>query len=386
MSCAAGCPCDTFPEACDWCWVGTPAENACPAEWCGTNDGCDCGCQFDDSDCGGGGACNGQVPSTSVKAGKVVFAQSAPLTSRVAEGMCIDDTTEGECNGQGGDFLGPGTVCSPGICKEPCTTDADRDGDVDLDDFRELLSCLGGPDKDVAVNDPSCACRDTNGDGHVDLLEFAALQVAFTGRGDPEYSPEYSNEIDPIISYFASGAGASVADDMILAGTARELVYYDLLVYGGGGGPFDVTASLYTDCPENGGTVIPGTTGTWVDIPDDGLYLLERESAPVTIPSEVWMVATFSTPESGWMIAGDAETGFTGDFFGANDPPWVCNYWFLGDPYAGFWANLECVEGDGLLLRDEGTPLVPMRTRTQELVVPALDTLRSAERRHKPGS
>ncbi|MGD2110991.1 MAG: hypothetical protein PVI86_16565, partial [Phycisphaerae bacterium] len=36
---------------CDFCWIGTPWEDNCDAEW--ENDGqCDCGCQFDDTaDC-----------------------------------------------------------------------------------------------------------------------------------------------------------------------------------------------------------------------------------------------------------------------------------------------------------------------------------------------
>ena len=56
------------------------------------------------------------------------------------------------------------------------------------------------------------------------------------------------------------------------------------------------------------------------------------------------MVATFNTPQSGWFVAGQAEGGFTVDRFGKYDPPWGCDYYYSGDPYAGFWADLECAE------------------------------------------
>ena len=57
--------------------------------------------------------------------------------------------------------------------------------------------------------------------------------------------------------------------------------------------------------------------------------------------------ATFSTPESGWMIAEQAEIGFTEDRYGWQDP-WNCNQTFtgIGAPYAGLWANLQCQAGE----------------------------------------
>jgi hypothetical protein len=155
----------------------------------------------------------------------------------------------------------------------------------------------------------------------------------------------YSNEINPMTSYAFAGPGLQIADDMTLVGTGgRELAYLDLVVYGGGGGPFDVTVRLYTDCPGDGGTPIPGTF-SWSGIPDDGyVYTLRSNPLPtLTIPDTVWMVATFSTPESGWIIADEAEVGFTEDRYGWQDP-WDCNL-AIGGSYAGLWANLECVAG-----------------------------------------
>jgi len=50
QDCVGG-PCGA---SCDYCYYGTEFENNCPLDWCGTSDGCDCGCQFTDADCPGG--------------------------------------------------------------------------------------------------------------------------------------------------------------------------------------------------------------------------------------------------------------------------------------------------------------------------------------------
>ena len=143
-----------------------------------------------------------------------------------------------------------------------------------------------------------------------------------------------------------------MADDMTLAGTDRNLVYFDAAVYGGGGGAFDVSVSLYTDCPGNGGTLIPGTSGTWTAVPDDGfIYILSADlsGAPVTVPDTIWMVAIFSTAQAGWVLAEHAEVGFSADVFGQDDPPWGCAFAFGGPspPYSGFWADLQCIPAAG---------------------------------------
>ena len=146
----------------------------------------------------------------------------------------------------------------------------------------------------------------------------------------------------------AGGAGLQIADDLTLAGAGgRALIYLDLRVYGNGGGVFDVTVTLYDACPGAGGVAIPGTTFSFNSVPDDGyVYTLSVDplDPPVTIPDTVWMAATFSTSEACWIIAGEAEVGFTEDVIGYNDP-WQCDAWFSGDPYAGLWANLECQDG-----------------------------------------
>lgn len=119
-TCASGCPCDDMPQPCNWCWVGTSFENNCPQVWHGTNDGCDCGCQWVDPDCQ-------------------------------------------ECAGQ---------VC--------CTIPGDLTGDslVDLDDHSLHAGCLLGPGTPVSDN---CACTDFDADGDVDLQDVAGYQRALEG-------------------------------------------------------------------------------------------------------------------------------------------------------------------------------------------------------------
>ncbi len=56
--------------------------------------------------------------------------------------------------------------------------DADRDGDVDVADYLQLVECFAGPATPIASD---CDVFDFNGDGDVDLADFVAFQAAFTG-------------------------------------------------------------------------------------------------------------------------------------------------------------------------------------------------------------
>jgi hypothetical protein len=42
---------ETEKRACAYSWWDSYYQNNCPAQWLGTNDGCDCGCQVEDADC-----------------------------------------------------------------------------------------------------------------------------------------------------------------------------------------------------------------------------------------------------------------------------------------------------------------------------------------------
>lgn len=56
--------------------------------------------------------------------------------------------------------------------------DSDNDGDVDLVDFGAFQLCYSGTDSPMQ---PGCECSDFDGDNDVDLLDFGAFQIAFTG-------------------------------------------------------------------------------------------------------------------------------------------------------------------------------------------------------------
>ncbi len=58
--------------------------------------------------------------------------------------------------------------------------DADGDNDVDMDDYAAFASCLGGPLDSV---EPECEALDLDDSGTVDLHDFLAFQMVFTGPG-----------------------------------------------------------------------------------------------------------------------------------------------------------------------------------------------------------
>lgn len=239
--------------------------------------------------------------------------------------------TQGECAAAGGNYQGAGTTCAGTDCSAS-----------------NVGACCDYDDGSCGQS-TQAVCEAGGGNYQGNGTVCAGTTCPF-GR--------YRNEITPLNGFATQAPSTALADDMTLSGTgARELEYYDLVVFGNGGGTFDATVSLYTACPGAGGSQIAGTSYTWTGILDDGYtYLLQRDLAgsTVTIPDTVWMVAQFSKPQAAWMIAGQAEVGSTANIFGANDPPWVCNYWFGGtDPWSGFWANLRCVDDAGLRSGEE---------------------------------
>jgi hypothetical protein len=65
--------------------------------------------------------------------------------------------------------------------------DVDNDGDVDIVDYPQVVTCLSGPKEGVGFTLPSLQCRealDFNRDSDVDLHDFARFQRAF-GTGTP---------------------------------------------------------------------------------------------------------------------------------------------------------------------------------------------------------
>ena len=104
-SCASGCPCDDLPEPCDWCWIGTYAHNSCDSAWYGAGNGCDCGCQWFDPDCGSppAGACCG--PS-----------QTTP--------ECVEPVVQQACLDAAGAYMGDDVTCaSVNGCVDRCDSE-----------------------------------------------------------------------------------------------------------------------------------------------------------------------------------------------------------------------------------------------------------------------
>jgi hypothetical protein len=71
-------------------------------------------------------------------------------------------------------------------CNDP-PQDADGDGDVDLSDYGDFLSCYNGPAKPYnAGGDPTaCVCFDNDNDGDVDLSDYGDFLTCYNGPGNP---------------------------------------------------------------------------------------------------------------------------------------------------------------------------------------------------------
>jgi hypothetical protein len=57
--------------------------------------------------------------------------------------------------------------------------DCDNDGDIDLIDFGAFQLCFSG----TLPAEPGCECSDFDADGDIDLVDFGQFQLAFTGPG-----------------------------------------------------------------------------------------------------------------------------------------------------------------------------------------------------------
>lgn len=358
--------------------------------------------------CLGNGTCSFGSPAACTTAGGTYLGDDTTCAPGTCLGACCFaagclDLSGGQCGVAGGSFRGPGTACATTTCtvtptgacchpNETCTVGTSAacggaggayQGDnstcaaVDCTippqgacchanetcTVGTATACAGGGGT-YQGDDTTCAgvdcsipatgaCCNPNGWGCTLGTAAACAAVGGSYEGDDTICalarcPEYRNDIVTITDYFNPGTNSAMAEDMILSGTHRDMVYYDIGVYGGGTGAFNVTVSLYTNCPGSGGTLIPGTTATFTNVPDDDdVYILSADlDPPVAIPSSVWMVATFNRQGAGWVLAGTAERGSTANKFGQNDPPWGCNF-SLSGLYSGFWADIQCIDAPG---------------------------------------
>ena len=225
--------------------------------------------------------------------------------------------TVAACEGAGGLFMGEGVACSSVNCANI-----------------NVGACC---------NTTSWACTLAT------AADCASSGGSFDGLGTSctNACPEYRNEINPVtLSY---NPGKPMADDLTLVGTARDLSYFSIAVYGGGGGAFGLSAAFYNGSPCSGGTMIPGTLISGSNLPDGQvLNLTVTLPTPVTLPNNPWLVVEFSTAYAGWIVADTAEVGTTANVFGlaqynGQQWTWTCNN-TVSDAYAGFWVDVQCID------------------------------------------
>lgn len=231
------------------------------------------------------------------------------------DGICTEGSAS-ECGISGGTYQGDGVTCADTSC--PVTNPG---------------ACCDPTDLSCTITS-SVLCDAANG--------------IYKGNGTTcngsECPLEYSNT-NTSTTLFSPGANIEYADDFTLAGTARNMAYYDLKVFGQSISPFGATVKLYDGCPGAGGTLIAGTTRTFSNIPTSQEVTLSATfDPPITLPDTVWMVVSTDQFNTNWIIGGSAEVGSTTDNFAVDTSPWNCNFSFGGSVWAGFTGTIVCVE------------------------------------------
>ncbi|NOX58451.1 MAG: hypothetical protein GXP29_06280 [Planctomycetes bacterium] len=231
------------------------------------------------------------------------------------DGVCTEGTAS-ECAMSGGTYQGDGIACvdvncpvdAPGACCDPT--------DLSCSETSDVLCAAGGgiyKGNGTTCNGASCPV-------------------------------EYSNT-STSTTLFGPGANIEFADDFTLAGTARNMAYYDLTVFGQGITDYSATVSLYTACPGAGGTLIAGTTRTFNNIANFQESVLSATFDPaITIPDTVWMVVSLNGANTSWVIGREAETGSTTNNFAVDQSPWSCNFTFGGGIWGGFRSTILCID------------------------------------------
>ena len=175
---SADCDGNGVPDGCD---IGTGVLPDCNSN--GVPDVCDVR-DGTSADWNGNGVpdecddCNGnQVPDRNDIASGV---------SRDCNGNHVPD----ECDigsGASTDVNGNGVPDSC-ECQRPAQ-DTDGDGDVDLTDFASFMVCFNGPNRGrpPRAEPLRCVCLDSDGDRDVDLIDFAEFQRCFNGPDRPTH-------------------------------------------------------------------------------------------------------------------------------------------------------------------------------------------------------
>ena len=94
---------------------------------------------------------------------------------------CGDSSPIPGCTGSGGIFQTPFSTCTS-ACQFGSGGDVNDDGDIGPLDHRAFVECLAQPV--VSVTQACLQGFDFDVDGQVNLMDFAGLQNAFTGKRD----------------------------------------------------------------------------------------------------------------------------------------------------------------------------------------------------------
>jgi hypothetical protein len=236
-------------------------------------------------------------------------------------GAVCSEMTESECGGSGGAWEGAFTDCDP----SPCLTGA----------------CCSGGDFNTCSETTELGCSAQ------DRL-FHPLATCDQNLCKPAFAP-YVNDFGT--GFFAGvPLGAQWADEIHFP-PCDELVAFSIDMVGTSGtGDFDVQTELWTN--DDRGTLtdttddiplapIAGTLSLFQGVRADSFphTLLAGPFPKIPTDGNLWVVFSTTSDDAGPSLGGEAEPGFTGDWFAVIDDPqvpesngtWVGNVGFPGD-------------------------------------------------------
>lgn len=115
---------------------------------------------------------------------------SAPRGACCKSDLTCERLTQAVCEGDGGVYQGNFTSCEFVVCQRNPYADRDGDGDVDMDDFAEFQLCYSGPTP-AGPLDPACKIFDRpepgfpSGDNDVDSDDLAQFTQCLSGPKVP---------------------------------------------------------------------------------------------------------------------------------------------------------------------------------------------------------